>query len=430
MIWVWVDSDPSTLSIAKNVSLPISPVLEEFVQDYPGSCFTRDLPYGFELLGENLLDISHLPFSHHNVGGFFREDARPLRLRMLSSTERLENREDEVRAMQINGNSVQRYPAPIFQVEVQNASQTDPTLVARGRRRAVAANSVATSGFYDPCHVRYRRLFGGRGGSGANIELFLCPIAPGKSRVFLINTFERFLLRNLRKSVAEQKSWIGRLKQRFINSRIRVIVGGSGWQGHMVAHDIFDGDGIFLNKQGDRMNRDGVTHRDYCTPTSADVLVKSFRRWLDTAAETTSTYGLGGVSTAAAVVGHNVPGEQVAYLDRDERERMLDRYSSHTKNCKICSRALLKFEKKKARMEGIVTAMLGTLGASGALFSSFCVLALSRTTYATAAKVVLGSAGVVALASCLVAYMADQRRRALTKQIQKFFFVDYVHAQS
>jgi hypothetical protein len=30
-------------------------------------CFMQDLPYGMELLGENLLDLSNLPFSHHFV---------------------------------------------------------------------------------------------------------------------------------------------------------------------------------------------------------------------------------------------------------------------------------------------------------------------------------------------------------------------------
>ena len=40
--------------------------------------FQRDLPYGYELLGENLADISHLPFSHHSVGTLNRVDGRRL----------------------------------------------------------------------------------------------------------------------------------------------------------------------------------------------------------------------------------------------------------------------------------------------------------------------------------------------------------------
>ena len=48
--------------------------------------FQRDLPYGYELLGENLADISHLPFSHHSVGTLNRADGR---LEMLQNLQKL-----------------------------------------------------------------------------------------------------------------------------------------------------------------------------------------------------------------------------------------------------------------------------------------------------------------------------------------------------
>jgi phenylpropionate dioxygenase-like ring-hydroxylating dioxygenase large terminal subunit len=346
--------------------------MEEYIKEYPESGFMRDLPYGLELLGENLLDISHLPFSHHSVGGFCREDARPLQLRALSKKERLQSIKQEAEAVDIHEDlqlSNRNYSAPVFQVEVQNASLSDPTFMARNRTRQVEANSTATSGFYDPCHIRYRRVFGGR--SGANIELFLCPTASGKSRVFFFNTFERALKRNMDEAVNAQKDWFGRMKQRFINSRIRILVGGSEWHGHMVAHDIFDGDGIFLNKQGDRMNRDGLTYKDYFIPTTADVLVKNYRRWLDSAAEITLTrYGKEGMAAVASATGTVAdPSGQPAYLDRDQREQMLDRYSSHTKNCKICSQALSKLQKNRSTMDVIRTAMLGAVGASSSTLS-------------------------------------------------------------
>lgn len=36
-----------------------------FISDW----FVRDLPYGYDALVENLLDPSHVPFSHHGVMG-------------------------------------------------------------------------------------------------------------------------------------------------------------------------------------------------------------------------------------------------------------------------------------------------------------------------------------------------------------------------
>ena len=70
MIWVWPDA--TTGQKAVTTPLPVSHLLTEYLKDYPGAGFMRDLPYGYELLAENLLDISHLPFSHHGTGGFNR----------------------------------------------------------------------------------------------------------------------------------------------------------------------------------------------------------------------------------------------------------------------------------------------------------------------------------------------------------------------
>ena len=43
------------------------------------SCFMRDVPYGFEVLAENLLDPAHLPFAHHGVMQLNRSQAAPMR---------------------------------------------------------------------------------------------------------------------------------------------------------------------------------------------------------------------------------------------------------------------------------------------------------------------------------------------------------------
>jgi pheophorbide a oxygenase len=43
------------------------------------STYTRDLPYGWDTLVENLVDPSHIPFAHHGLQGK-REDAIPINL--------------------------------------------------------------------------------------------------------------------------------------------------------------------------------------------------------------------------------------------------------------------------------------------------------------------------------------------------------------
>jgi phenylpropionate dioxygenase-like ring-hydroxylating dioxygenase large terminal subunit len=68
MLFVW--ADPKSEEMSKEITLPVFPLLEKMADQKGESyCFMRDLPYGFELLGENLLDLAHLPFSHHGVGG-------------------------------------------------------------------------------------------------------------------------------------------------------------------------------------------------------------------------------------------------------------------------------------------------------------------------------------------------------------------------
>ena len=47
------------------------------------STFTRDLPYGWDTLVENIVDPSHIPFAHHGLQGT-REDAIPINLTVTS----------------------------------------------------------------------------------------------------------------------------------------------------------------------------------------------------------------------------------------------------------------------------------------------------------------------------------------------------------
>merc|ERR1719343_1997423 len=41
--------------------------------------YTRDLPYGWDTLMENLIDPAHIPFAHHNLQGT-RDDAIPIEM--------------------------------------------------------------------------------------------------------------------------------------------------------------------------------------------------------------------------------------------------------------------------------------------------------------------------------------------------------------
>lgn len=405
MLWVWPDLIRDK---AESTPLHVSNLLKEYIKGYPGAGFMRDLPYGYELLAENLLDVSHLPFSHHGTGGFDRDQARPLNLKLMSQKER-------VRAAEQEAHNSPLYQAgdplatPILQGAVQNASITDPTLVMLAKRgRHIAENATSSSAFYAPSHIRYRRCL--KGNMGANIELFLCPTAPGKSRVFLFTSVERVLKRTLRASVEEQKGWLGKFKQRLINSRISLVVKPSV-EGHLVSHDIFDGDGIFLQKQGDRMGRYDLSPSKYYTPTTADVLVLAFRRWLSAAATITAAAGDTAAAQAASGVGayHNNAPERT-------RSEMLNRYETHTKNCPTCLKALAKLHRKRSILMAVKTIFLGSIGATCA--APLMLGSLTRKMLSAAILGIVGSA-----VANLWLKKVEERR------VQKFYYVDYVHAE-
>ena len=391
MVWVWADAASSDQ--ANPTDIPVSALLDEYARDYPGAGFQRDLPYGYEILTENLLDVSHLPFSHHNAGGFDRDLARPMELRIMSEAERRDEAWSEATLFDktISKDDVL---IPTFEGKLLNASATDPTLLMFAKAgRTIPSNATSSSAFYAPSHIRYRRNRGQ--GQRANIELFVSPTTPGHSRVFLFTAIERVLERSLQASVKKQTSFFGRCKARFVNSRIRTVL-QPNWKGHMVAHDIFDGDNVFLRQQAATMQREGLLPEDYSTPTTADVLVRAVRRWIDAAVD------------AKECVLRQPPKHNVA------RQELLDRYETHTANCPICRAALAR----RQRFQSIVAAVTGVLfGAVGASVAAAFFLEQQRQ-----------RVSIVAVTSVMAAWLAKVVERRLEREIQRFYFVDQVNA--
>lgn len=190
MLWVWTDPT-SAESLANSVALPLSPLVKQQVdQRGNDAVFMRDLPYGMEILGENLLDLNHLPFSHHSVGSLPRALGGYLPTRMLSKEERVENAQWEQDYYQSNDNcnvttaTTTEPVLPRYQAEIVNAGEHDPIL--KGFPKMPGANTSAwttTIGFYDPCHVRYRRYR--RPGQASHVTFSLSNLRRQKSGRFV-----------------------------------------------------------------------------------------------------------------------------------------------------------------------------------------------------------------------------------------------------
>jgi len=422
MLWVWTDPATAT-TLSTTIPLPVDSLLDQYVDQFGNdACYMRDLPYGMELLGENLVDLSHLPFAHHSVGGLKRGLGKELPTRMLSQSEKVVNAAWEKEYHSEDHQVV----LPRFQVEIAEAAKHDPILQMIRQRKdpgeAVTDTWTCTIAYFDPSHVRYRRER--EPGSAGHVELFLCPTSQGRSRVFLFNVLEAFLPRRdgekptLRQRVAaaaNASTWVASARL----ALIKKLLDPTRAAGHIMSHKIFDGDGIFLHKQGNRMKEAGLSFRDYSTPSSADALLNAYRRFIDSVATETRAVGQGEI--ADAVVG------SAEYGDDAPRSEMLDRYNTHTVNCPLCSTALKKTRAKKARVKVLQTALQGATGAS--LTGLATLVAMTRVATLSLTPGTFRVVAGMATATCLGAIAACRAERKLDKEINQFLFEDYVHAE-
>mmetsp|Transcript_17413 Transcript_17413/g.31489 ORF Transcript_17413/g.31489 Transcript_17413/m.31489 type:complete len:409 (+) Transcript_17413:3-1229(+) len=406
--------------MAHSIPLPISPLVRESYEKFGAdACFMRDLPYGMELLGENLLDLSHLPFSHHGVGKLQRDMGGELPLRVMGGQERVDYaRWEEEFGATSKGHDGTNYAVPLYQVEILNATQNDPMFlsIAAMLPNGVSPDANGTIAFFEPCHVRYRRER--VSGTFGHVELFMSPTSAGKSRVFLWNTIRRpppaapSGEKQSLKSRLASLSPMAAIKKRVIAK----LMNPASARSHTMAHLIFDGDGIFLHKQGNRMQSSGQTFRQYSTPTAADVLLNSYRRYLDAAAKLSiERSGSNAAAESVSFIGS-------AYRDDMPRSVMLDRYESHTKHCSVCSAELARCEKRKGFYETAEVSFAGAGGASAvALLISLASNAVPRS--------IVRAAAVGTVASVLGSFGVSKRKRSTEKKIQSFLFEDYVHAE-
>ena len=71
LLWVWPDASPQGRAESLSISTCAPPEHDESSQQllWLAPWFIRDVPYGADVLAENILDPSHVQFSHHKVIG-------------------------------------------------------------------------------------------------------------------------------------------------------------------------------------------------------------------------------------------------------------------------------------------------------------------------------------------------------------------------
>ncbi|XP_062016009.1 protochlorophyllide-dependent translocon component 52, chloroplastic-like [Rosa rugosa] len=276
IVWFWPSSDPEYKDILTEKKPPYIPELDD--PSYTCLMGNREIPYGYEVLIENLMDPAHLPYAHYGImqtqqpkEKADREGGRPLDM--------------YVPKLDINGFIAEQNPGQSKFVPpcVFYVSLFDPIDNSNG-----AASSPGTEKVSLAQNSQKRALL-----------VFICvPVSPGNSR--LISTFpENFGV------------WIKILPR---------------WIYHIGQNLVVDSDLYLLHLEERRIMDAGLTQwQKACfVPTKSDAVVIGFRKWLN-------KYAGGQVDWRGKFTGALPP--------TPPKEQLLDRYWSHVVNCSSCNAA-------------------------------------------------------------------------------------------
>ncbi|KAF7836965.1 Protochlorophyllide-dependent translocon component 52, chloroplastic [Senna tora] len=229
ILWFWPNTDPQYKDILSRKSPPYIPELDD--PSFTRSMGNRDIPYGYEVLTENLMDPAHVPYAHYGImqtrqqpkDKVDREGGRPLEL----SIEKL-----DANGFTANqGWSKSKFVPPSIFYVYSNPEQPN-----------------GSSSSAEPKKSSNQKKFA---------LIFVCiPVSPGKSR--LIWCFPRnFGL------------WIDKVVPR--------------WMFHVGQNLILDSDLYLLHVEEHKIMEAGAANwqRACFVPTKSDALVVGFRKWLN-----------------------------------------------------------------------------------------------------------------------------------------------------
>lgn len=298
LLWVWLgDGEPR--GHPKDI-LKGSHLESEF--EVTGT-YTRDLPYGYDSLIENLIDVSHVPFAHHGLQGT-RDDAVPVSMTI-----------PEVKTSDTHG-------------EILSFTFWDRTM---GMRREAQFSLRSPFFFFylgefkgDGDNLEFKKFSERRGGSEPDgkprfrLHCACVPVAPGWSRLILCN------------AAREGKS-TGFLPP---------------WAIHLLSNRFLDSDMAFLHYQERKLrnkpNSAETWSNAYYMPGESDRSIGAWRQWL------------------AKEEARCVDPEVELPPSPLSREELLNRWEQHTTHCRHCREAFSNLEVvQKGSMALFVAALIG-----------------------------------------------------------------------
>ncbi|CAN0911023.1 Protochlorophyllide-dependent translocon component 52, chloroplastic [Linum grandiflorum] len=319
IVWFWPSSDPQYKDIIEKKKPPFIPELDD--PSFTKLMGNRDINYGYDVLVENLMDPAHVPYAHYGLMQTKKPEVKRDREggRPLDFTVKKQDMSGFQGKTEIGAG---QFTAPcIFTL------RTDPEPSADQANGAVASSADAKK---QPSTKRRLAL------------VFICvPVSPGQSR--LIWAFPRNF-----------GVWLDKLIPR--------------WVFHISQNLVLDSDLYLLHLEERKIKDIGPANwQKACfVPTKSDSFVVGFRRWFNKHA--------GGEVDWRGKYSGELPLTP-------PREQLMDRYWTHTANCRSCSSA----HKSLNALETILQiAAVGLIGVAAAA-SQGIVSVASRTKLAVLA---------------------------------------------
>jgi phenylpropionate dioxygenase-like ring-hydroxylating dioxygenase large terminal subunit len=249
--------------IKENAAITPVPIIEPMEED-PDAwvCLNifRDLPYDALTLLENVIDASHIPYTHHKTVG--------------------------------NRSNV----APVELEVTESGKQGFKGVWQEGPRKGQLGTQYTT--FTAPCLI-WHDLTSKQFGRTLTV-VYATPISKGKCRLF------------------------ARFPFKFASALPRFFIQlAPTWYSHLNQNGVLEDDQIFLHHQERYLEVLGGGNnysKAFYLPTKADLYVSELRQWVN--------------------LYHSDPFPQQDLPPALSKEQLLDRYHSHTKNCRSCSQAL------------------------------------------------------------------------------------------
>ena len=279
LVWVFPTADEQAAEAAKAPAL--IPELDDADKIDATDFFFRDMPYGWDILVENLCDPSHIPFAHHEMmRGADRND--------------------------------------VDAVEMEIVDESDDGFVAR-KNPYPAGRGRYDVRFEAPC-LLYYEIVDPQAKSYIGLGTYCIPTAPGRCRILARFPF-RLSFKPAMAIVRRTPRWITHLSQNVV----------------------MDSDVVFLSSQDELLDgnrgRGGeyTSTPNYYMPAKCDAMVTSFRNWVGRKG--------GGGPTWLGTPAERSDGEPTGWLrptavpQRGGRDALLDRYRQHTDSCTSCRKA-------------------------------------------------------------------------------------------